>query len=415
MKKGFLRIAKPDAYYVKLSSIEFFTNCALMACICFQTVYLQSIGTRVETIGIINAINTMLGAFGSLFWGFMGDKLRSTKKVYLTCMIIASVLYVIMPLLGFVASIFAVMLIPFGNFFRAPPFMGLADTMVIGEAQKTGLNFGSIRMWGTVGYVLMGFLLSPLAKVFGISIGFYAFGVVGLLAIIITMTAVKPAAMTKADAHPVPLKEMKLGRLFKNYYYVVYLIYVFFAGLCTNTSLTIMPYFVEDIGLSVTIMATITAVQSMLEIPLLFFSNQMHKKAGLPILVVGHGLFHMLRFFLFTQVHNYTALVIVNLLQGISTGIEFGCSTNYVYQLAPEGLKSTAYMLKGFTGSAAGIIANLASGFLVTALGVRNVFYLMSGVMCFGLLFFIAAQLLGEKVFKQVLPEAVKRQKMELR
>ncbi|MGI6665626.1 MAG: MFS transporter [Christensenellaceae bacterium] len=410
------KLAGVDHYYYKLSFIEFFANCALMAYLSYLTVYLQSVGVSKEEIGIINGLNTMFGAIGSMSCGVLSDKWRSIKKVYVACLLPAIFLYSIVPLVGQISVSALFVLLPLGAMFRMPPSMGLTDNMVMQIAEKRRLVFGSIRMWGTIGYALMGFLLTELSKHLGITISFYAYAAVALIAVLATVLFVKEADVVEKSDTPhksIPLKEMGFSKLFRNYYFMAYLIYSCFASFCTSTGFGILPYLVEDLQISVDHMATVLSLQSVLEIPLLYLTKKLQTKWSLPTLITFHGVLHSLRLLLLSQVGSFLPLALVSMLQGLAGGIEFGSGANYIYYLSPEKLKATAYMLKGVAGSISGVAANFLSGYLVVSIGSRKLFFLIGIIMTATTAFFILSTYLGERVFGQTLPASVKRLKVK--
>ena len=59
----------------------------------YQTVYLQSVGFSASSIGMLNAISSAVGIFSVTFWGMVSDRIGSLKKVLVTVLAGAALLY----------------------------------------------------------------------------------------------------------------------------------------------------------------------------------------------------------------------------------------------------------------------------------------------------------------------------------
>lgn len=86
-----------------------------------------------------------------------------------------------------------------------------------------------------------------------------------------------------------------------------------------------------------------------------------------------------------------------------------GCSSNYVYSLAPDHLKATAQTLAGSVSSLADIIGNLLGGYLLDAMGVRSFYTVCGGLILGAALFFLASFALGARLSGR--PSAPSRQR----
>ena len=400
-----------NQYYWKLSIIVFFVCSTAMAFSSYLTVFLQDIGMSVETIGIIYGFNTFISVLGSLFWGVISDKMGSVKRVLILCLIASIFMWGTIPLFGRIMLPVAIILIPLSAFFRVPPSAGLADNLALQIAEKHNIGFGSIRLWGTVGYVLLGFLLSAIVPFLGIDISFYIYVLLAAISVFCIVTFIKKGEEPKKHLgeRRVTLRQMHIGRLFRNYYFMGYLIYLVSLFIPMNASSSFMPYLLKDIGVSTDKLALIVACKSILEVPVLSLTMRLRRRFSLPVLISAQGVIYFAQYLLYFSVRSLTGLIIISLLQGLAGGVELGCGVSYCYELAPDDLKSTAHMLLSTMGSVAGIIGNILGGYVIGFAGIRTLFLGSGAFVAIMSILFLASYPAGKKLFNVPIPKAAKK------
>ena len=164
--------------YWHFSGVEF-TFWFATACAGFLTSFLQSQGMSSTQVGIISAANSAVAVVASPFWGMLSDKIRSIRTCLTVCIIIGGITWVCIPLVGnwvIAGTSFSMFFIPFSNFFRNPISM-LKDSWVVGSANVQRLNYGAIRLWGSISYAIMSMILSLITPYIGMEWTFYLYGI----------------------------------------------------------------------------------------------------------------------------------------------------------------------------------------------------------------------------------------------
>lgn len=373
----------------------------------FTTVYLQGIGMDSAEVGMISALNSAFSILAMPLWGALSDKLQSIKKVLLFAL---SCSILIVPLIPLIAEyrlgpvIAAYLIIPVSCFFRNPTG-SLVDSWVVQAANREGLNYGGVRLWGSISFAVMSMSLSAILPLIGVNFAFYGYAIaaipLGLVAFFIKDDAKKGKSLS--------MKEMKVGELFKNYYYVAYLIFAIALNIPLNTSFTFMPYLIDSVGADPSLYGLMTGYKALIEIPMLILMVRLRKRFRMPNIIIAAGVFYVLEMTLYSLAGNFTQLFLIETFQGIGGGLFIGVSTNYVYRLAPDRLKATAQTLNGAMNSVAGIIGNLMGGVLISLVGVKQ-FYFISGCMILGaVLLFILSFPVGQRLLHQTLPNAARK------
>lgn len=375
----------------------------------YQSVFMRENGFSASTVGLVNAAANLVSIIAGPFWGMICDKLRSVKKVTILLFFIGGVLlYLLFPAtanINLLGTNMIAFMIPFMAFFRYP-FFTLLDNWLIQSSHKKGLNFGPIRAMGSMAYAIGGFIMSavlpflPLKYVFLISTIIFVF-------VILVSTRIEDVHHKEEKVEKKSLKELKVGRLFKNYYYVIFLIYYFTFNLVLNSDTNFLLFMLEEVGAGSAGYSITIGFRALIEIPILFGLPWLRKRLsyykfsvwtaiilGIGMLLIG-GLSTSL-------IH----VLIFSVLTGAATGANIGSAASYVYELAPIELKATAHTIFSAVGSVASVLGNLIGGQIIDALSAKTfyillgIFLLISVLIYMGLYWF--GQKRGKKEFEMV-------------
>lgn len=399
-------------YYWRFSAIEFVAASVYLAAMGYLSVYLQSTGMDSAQIGIIYSMNSLVSICSTLFWGVASDKMNSVRRALMTCLLLAAIIWPFVPLtipIEIKGYSLAMLLIPLSAFVRMP-IGGLTDNWTLQFANKFHANYGRIRLWGTLGYVLLGLALAAILPFLGVQATFYIYS--GLLIVVFIMALfVGEETLDKAANKSNSLKDLHIGKLFKNYYFVSYLLFtvIMYCG-----SEAFLPYLMEEVGMNPDSIGMLFSFRSLLEMPLLYLVTRLRKRIALPVFILIQGSLYVIMFLCYSCVQGAVLFVIVTMLQGLASGIDIGFGSAYIFALAPNELKSTAHLMSYAMAYLAGMLGSLFGGFFVELAGIRD-YYLVIGFTIGGaLLLYMLSFVFGTKVLKIPLPDNVRSMHKQL-
>ena len=373
----------------------------------YVTVYLQKMGMSSTQIGIMNALMSIAAILGGPIWGALSDKVRSPRKVMILLLFVSVGIWALIPTaagitLGAVPMVMLVL--PVGNFFKTPAG-ALKDTWVVTSANVHKLNYGAIRWWGSIAYAVIAFVMSLILPVIGVRSTFYLYSVATIPMFILAFMGEDEASASKH----IRFRDMHFGQLFKNYYYVAFLIVGILYYLPVNSAINFLPYLMADMGIDSALIGYIYGYRAIAEIPVLLLMVRFRKKLSLPYLI-GIGMLLMgMDALLLPACDSLGGLVLVSTTHGLGNGILIGTMTNYVYALAPDDLKATAQTLFASSSALAGILGNLFGGILIDAMGVRTAFTTAGMLTMVALLLLLLSFVIGKLIIKKELPAAAGR------
>ncbi|GHV69102.1 MFS metabolite transporter [Spirochaetia bacterium] len=389
--------------YWTLSSVEFMFWFATAAGN-YLTVFLQKQGFVAAQVGFINAVNSFITILATPFWGMMADKIRSIRKVFVFCMGIAIVLWAFIPASSRIQAgpvMLMFLVIPIITFFRNPA-SSLLDAFVVQRSDLDRVDYGHVRLWGSVSFAIMSIALSAFLPRIGVEISFYLYGLTFIPLLIIMGRMKEPDV--PGPRKSLSFRQMGFGRLFKNYYLCTFMIFMVFLQIPVNSSLSFVPFLIADVGGDTALFGLFAGYKALLEIPMLLLMRRLRRKFPLPLVLASACLFFGTEALLYSQADTLIKIFFIQTFHGLGGGLLIGAAANYVYSLAPPGLNSTAQAVYGAAASIAAIIGNLGGGRLIAVIGIRPFYQVIFVVVFCAMAYFILSLLFGIRVLKKAIP-----------
>ena len=362
-----------------------FTYWFTMGTMAYFVPFLKEIGMDSAQYGVVMSINSALGIIGPPLWGIITDKIRSIKKTFLVAFIASCAFLLLIPASGriMVAGIaLSAIILPINNFFLQP-CSSLLDTWTIQAiAPHPTLQYGRIRLWGSLGYTLIGFIYSWLTGMMGtVTIVFYIFA---LPAALVLSFVLKEKDMLPSSGRALSFKDMQISRVFKSPYFCAFLLFLLFARIGLANGSTFLVEIVEANGWPRTMMGTMNAMRAAMEIPVMFFSGKIIKKIGPARTIMIAALLYGLDAFICSQAQSMGPIIVGTLIAGLAFGLFLPSMINYAAMLAPKGLETTSQTIVVALGFCANMLTSLIGGVMIKAFGPQT-YYFFSAVLIIGI------------------------------
>ncbi|QEK13523.1 MFS transporter [Crassaminicella thermophila] len=386
---------KQNTSFLHFSALEFFFWATFAAYYPYLVIFLDSKGLNNMEIGTILSINACISIFAQPFWGIISDKIKSIKKVFILLLFIAILCIGSLPiyegviLLGIV---FAVI-----TFFESalPPLLDSWVIMAIQEEKN--ISYGSIRLWGSIGFALMVYVFGKLMEIKGISILFLCYSLFGMVTIVLCSRI-----GVDHGIHSSKIKNIKISKLLMNYEYSTFLIFSVGIFIPYKAAFAFLPRLVEAVGGSKVHLGISLSVMALSEVPLFLFLNRFIHKVKPIFVILFSTIFFILRQYLFSIASSPIHIIFIQGLQGLSFGVFLTGAVYYIYSLAPQELKATAQTF----GSAVymgigGIIGNYGGGWVIDHYGLKNLYHL-GGYLSLGITILFILSIYFRKMKKQL-------------
>lgn len=381
----------------------------------FVVPLLNASGMSPSLVGIVMSVNALVGFISPPIWGTLSDKVHSVKKVLIICFILTAINMALLPMwatktLSNGTSMLVIM-VPIMMFFHLPT-TSLLDTWLVSVVgtEKT-LDYGKIRVFGSIGYTVVGVIYTQIVDATSVYTVFYSYAIFAVPTLLLFLRE-RDVLASPAPSSTQPTMQ-KGGKLF-NYYFVTWLIFLMIINIPIVNGGTFVMYMITETGGSESFMGTLGGLRALMEVVFMVLGGTLMKKISLKNLIIFAGVLYVGEQLLYPICQTHTQVLFVAFLNGLAYGLFLPCFVNYTAKLAPPGSEARAQTIAAAMYSFCGIIVNTVGGKLVDPassvyIGVRAYYTICGIVLVAGLVFFALSIVFGEKKLKLPRPAGARK------
>lgn len=339
---------------------------AVAAALPFYVVYYRSLGFSGTEIGLLTGISPLVSFFGSAFWTRLADSTRRHGLIMSLTMGVGILALCLLPLLQTFAPILFLSIVM--SFFFSPT-SSLADNAVMHMLGGEKDLYGRVRLGGTLGFGLCAPIAGAVVHNAGLRTTFWVAGAMYLLSLLVSRTFTHESSAAK------PAAGGGVGRLLAEPRFLLFLAVSFAGGLSLSAVGNYLFPYMEELGAGEEIMGVALSIGTVIEYPMLFFSDRLIRR------LKPYGLFMLamtftgLRLILFGWNSSPELVLAIQLLNGLAFPMMWIAGVAYAHENAPSGLTASA---QGLFSSMVFGIGMAAGGFLggplLESLGGRGLF-----------------------------------------
>lgn len=343
----------------RLRSVHLTTGIAGGLFVPYLSLLLVHDGMHSGQIGWITSIGTLASILIQPVWGMIVDRFQVSRLTLFVSTVIPAVIawlydapwLTTLILVSLVATILATPQIPVVNAFS------------IVVARQANTTFGTIRMFGSLGFALGGYAGGWFLQHFAISALWLPYAALSLIGGVTALTLR-------------PLKEVGVGvggsiregtvELLSNRRFVLFLIGGFLVSQTLTAFNTYFALAFQSIGGSIGVTGFAFMLASATNVPAMLISARVMRR-------LGRGNTMLLAAFAYTVRWSVQALVpipwvaiSIQALHGVCFGLFYVAAVDYVSDVARKDIQTTAQSVFNMvTGGLAGILGNLSNGYLL--------------------------------------------------
>ena len=269
----------------------------------------------------------------------------------------------------------------------AMSFISAVQPLLERLAGASKYRYGILRVWGTIGYAVgaqaAGVMIEkfpPVTLFIAVLAGalLCALGFAGAEDPIMDKkkTAEEDAAVVKPEEKP------KLSSFLKNPNYLLFLVITVLFWGASGVNMTYVPILLKDLGIETSLIGTIIFLSTLVEIPLILFSNKfMDRFNGKTLVYVACGL-TLFEFLVYGLVSvSWVVVAVVILLKAIATTTYVMIVLKIVSNLVAPEVRTTGLSLVNTSKSIGGIIMQNLGGMMVESLGLSKFYLILAGMI----------------------------------
>lgn len=368
----------------------------------YCSIYFRDLGFDSRQIGWINAGGSLISVLILPFLGVITDRFSTPKRMLLTAILILIPSRMLIPAIGQTAGgvYIPILVMCVISTAMTQVINSMFDSWGGGEMDRLGLSFGSIRRYGSFGYICGSVIVTAFLGTI-LPNWTYCFLAAVCMTPLLYIIGGKPGAAYTAPARKRASGTAALLKMVgKNYYFVTYLFVVLAFDAFLGIVNLDMSYLMDYVGAPRSQAAIVGGFRAAVEIAIMVVLGKTKKLPPFWMLLAASSLFVGLEQMLYGFQNSVWGIVAVTLFSGISGGLYYGFGANYVFQIVDHKAAATAMSLLGVIRALVCMIGSGVGGDIIADYGViilTNTAGLFALVMT---VLFVISSILGRFVWK---------------
>ena len=380
----------------------------------FCIIYFRDLGFSSREIGLMSTAGTGLSLLVLPFLGILGDRLRSPRSILIWMLAALIPLKLLPPVVG---ETLGRALMPFVvlsalNILAARVAVAMADAWAGEAVSRLDIPFGSVRMFGSLGYIcaslLASALVGPVLPSWSGCAMMVAAGVPLLLLTAGPGGTERSAPRQTAEPEQTPVSASGLLRMvLRNFYFMTYLLLVL--AFCSFLAIVDidMTYLMDEIGAARSAVGIVGSFRAALEIIVMLLLGRARRLPPHWLLLALSGFLIAAEHLLYPSVHGLGGMLAATVCSGVAGGFYYGLAPNYVFRIVDRRAAATSMALLAVVQSLIGMVGAFLGGEIIGRSGVLTLTTAV-GLLALGFTaLFVLACLTGRLVLK--LPYASER------
>lgn len=336
------------------------------------SVYLsKTVGLNGYQIGTIMSAGPIVMIFFQPLWGMVSDSTNSSIKILTLTTLVAGIFG-----LGFLFSgdyYFLMVVAVFVAIFQSA-IIPVSDSISLKYTSRVKVNYGNIRLFGSLGFGLAVFIMGRLSE-YNPAVIFYSFFFSLIIASFLGTRIPKEKAASNKKLFS-GIKEILTYRKFIVFLIITFMI--FGPNLANNTYFGL---FVEDSGGTYTGIGIAFLIAVLSEIPFMKVAGNWIQKIGILEVALIAGAVSLVRWILYFTQPSLSIVYITTVIQGFSVGLFIPAGLQYIKDITPVHITATAVTLYSAIGNGLGNwFSTFIGGIIYEEYNVFTV-YLFFGIM----------------------------------
>jgi PPP family 3-phenylpropionic acid transporter len=338
----------------------------------FINVYFRHLGFNGRQIGLLSTLFPLTTLLFATPVSALADRLRR-RVFFLTVSLGASALAV--ALLGLPRSFGPLLLLVGLVALLGSPIMSIADSLIARTAVRHRLNYGGIRLWGSIGFATGSAACGAVWDRLGLGAMFLTATLLFLPVVWLASQLEEGPGVEQHARGPVSVLAQDRGL-------VVILVATFLVGLATSTSITYDGIYLDYLGGNAFMVGLAPALSAFSELPGMRYSQSLARRLGATrMLLLAYGLMAA-AFAGYVLVSAPQMLLPLAAAKGLGFGLFFSGTVYLITERAPEAWSATAQSLMsvGMFGMAP-LITGPLGGLLLDGVGPEVLYAVASSAV----------------------------------
>jgi MFS family permease len=333
-------------------------------------------------VGTITAVTILVSIVTLPIWGLITDKIKSPKKTLLMSLVLSSILIAMVSMvssfIGFLIFISIFMV------FRAPVF-GLYDEILIEVCKNNQINYGTMRIGGSLGYASSLLIGTVFTRIYGNHVLFLLSALFFLIVATFILLTEDVGYQHKETIHI----KVDIPILLRNQTFMAIIaVYAITFGLL-DANMTYMSTYLREFSGGDDYISIAVFLSSIIELPILYSTRFIYKRFNIKQLFLFVNMINILRYVLMFLFPTTMVVLILAPLHGITFGLGYPIIIQFIKDHVKGHVLATAYTIFNALLALMTAVFNLISGILLDVLNdkIHYLFILYFSVYALNIVF----------------------------
>jgi len=310
-------------------------------------------------IGVLSTVSALVGILSAPVWGRWNDTFKRPRLILQITLGANALAYYLLSQ----QTAFLNMAIVIGfNALMTSCVNPQSQTQALAAAGEAGTGYGSVRLWGSVGWAITAMLSGLLIQRTSLVSAFYAFGVLTLLAILVLFmirTPIKKPCEQPAvvNSPTIPMKDV-IREMFKNKELVAFLIALVVMWTASNGT-SFESVYLQQLGAKTNLIGWINTIGASCEIPMMVLADRIWRRKGSVLTLLASFLSYSVATAIIVIYPSVASFIAFRVIDGASLSLFSVSFTYYIVERSPA--QQTGTMLALYSVTIAGIVSVLIS------------------------------------------------------
>lgn len=362
------RYARNSVAVIKI--LYFLMFAALAAWSTYFYVFLEDErGLTGVQIGLIAAVQQITNIVFLPLWGMISDRYGKRSVFLLLLGISVFLLYGFIVQGSFLYYFFFMIL--FAALYN--PIGAIFDTFAITKAREKAVKttYGEMRLWASIGWAFAslstGYFVEKTAS---LSIIFIIASVLLAITWIISFLYLNKKREVLSNQSP-SLKTIKT-MLFENKNLLLFFLLIMVYYILNSPTLMFINLYYKEIGATNTQIGIAFAVQSIFELPFMFYGKRILNRFGVRRVIMATMVVAAVRMLLYGMTSNPWVAITIGVTHGITLGLFIVAVIEYTHHIVPPSQNSTGQTLMYTFLGIGTSVGNFFNGVLKDSIGLKN-------------------------------------------
>jgi PPP family 3-phenylpropionic acid transporter len=309
----------------------------------FVSLFYKSRGLSGTEIGLLSTFGAITAMLAAPVWARWGDASRKPRRLIMLALLASATFALLRGIqsLFWSISIFIVLdaLISSGS-----SSLSIVQALTITKGEKSG--FGSVRLWGSLGWAVITPLAGLLIERMGLYVPFAGYAVM-LVAAVCALAFVRgstgPRAAASAPVH-IPIRQL-IGRLIRNRAVLGVALALTTIWIATNGKSQFETLYMSQLGASTGMIGLISTASALFEVPFMLLADRLIHRFGAGWILLLSILIQAGSFLPIVLFPSIPSFFLSRILGSIALSMNVPAYYNYLNENAPEGQGGTVVSL----------------------------------------------------------------------